>query len=298
MKFNIPTNKTQLINTLQELFNYYRIQRVGYEEIEFVSLKLSRLTYDMPKDYEITEMARIAVAADQEREKRKYEQELNLNIAKADAEISVLDTTLQSAINEINALFDQSIEKVNAQARKNGLISSGIVVDKVAELEEKRNEEIIEKTNEFQGKIAALNALKASYTQALSETEEYFALAHEKDVAAKAKEIKEECIKTRRSVEKYNNYQDEKEKRYENTKRELNAELKIRFMELSTGELTKDQLTEMGYYEDVIACVCGYYDTLEAAAAYRDFASDKKLPIYLDHYYENILYMYRAKSGN
>ena len=73
--------------------------------------------------------------------------------------------------------------------------------------------------------------------------------------------------------------------------------MELRFLDISSGEFTHDQLVEMGYYEDVIKCVCGYYDTLSASNAYYDITSEKKLAIYLDEYYSEIIYTYKLRAG-
>ena len=98
-------------------------------------------------------------------------------------------------------------------------------------------------------------------------------------------------------VFKYNNGLDEKEQRYLNTIKQTKASLKLRYMDISTGEFTKDQLVEMGYYADVVKCVCGYFDRLDPYTAFQDIASEKKLAIYLDDYYQNVIYTYNLLSG-
>ena len=53
----------------------------------------------------------------------------------------------------------------------------------------------------------------------------------------------------------------------------------------------------MGYYEDIMRCVCGYYDILTAVNAYQDILNEQKLSIYLDDYYESLVYMYKMRAG-
>ena len=85
--------------------------------------------------------------------------------------------------------------------------------------------------------------------------------------------------------------------RYDNSIKETKCSLKLRFLDISSGEFTHDQLVKMGYYEDVIRCVCGYYDTLSAGDAYFDISSERKLAIYLDEYYTEIVYTYKLRAG-
>ena len=87
------------------------------------------------------------------------------------------------------------------------------------------------------------------------------------------------------------------EQRYSNSIKETKASLYIRFLDVSSGEYTKDQLVEMGYYTDVIRCVSGYYDTLPADTAFRDMNAEGDLMIYLDDYYDQMLYAYRTSAG-
>ena len=54
----------------------------------------------------------------------------------------------------------------------------------------------------------------------------------------------------------------------------------------------------MGYYQDVIDCVCAYYDTLSAVAAYQGIAHDTRAAIYLEDYYANVVYMYRTLANS
>ena len=67
-------------------------------------------------------------------------------------------------------------------------------------------------------------------------------------------------------------------------------------MEIKNVEFTKEQLYDMGYYQDVIDCVCGYYDTLGAAAAFTDISKEGKLVLYLEDYYQNVIYMYKSRK--
>ena len=79
--------------------------------------------------------------------------------------------------------------------------------------------------------------------------------------------------------------------------KETKASLYLRFLDISSGEYTKDQLVEMGYYTDVIRCIRGYYDTLPVEDAYRDMFAEDKLAIYLEDYYQEIMYIYKLHAG-
>ena len=119
---------------------------------------------------------------------------------------------------------------------------------------------------------------------------------HDLEIEAKALDLKDEQDKIEREVFKYNNNLDEREKRYNNSLQQTYANLKIRLLELSGREFSKEELVEMGYYRDVVNCVTAYYDSFSATVAYNDYARDTTLPIYLDDMYENILVRFRSLS--
>ena len=54
----------------------------------------------------------------------------------------------------------------------------------------------------------------------------------------------------------------------------------------------------MGYYADIIRCICGYFDTLAPSTAYDLFRSENKVAVYLEEYYQQILYMYKINAVN
>ncbi len=297
MEFNLPTTKEQMKNILRDIFNFYRSKKEGFQSIELQPLELNRIEYQMPTETEILARASRFNAGEREREKNEYKEKLKAEIAKLNGKIERVDLDLSIVTEKTNQAYNQAISNVIIQAQKRGLVSSGVIDNKVAEME-------LEKANKLSALIEKSNAEKTEYTSslnaynvALEQADEYFNQAHNKDVEEICEKLKADYQKICREVEKYNNAQDEKEKRYLNSIKQINANLRVKYLEINVKDYTTDQLTEMGYYEDVIRCVCGYYDTLEAGTAYRDFNTDKDLPIYLDYYYQNILYMYAARAG-
>ena len=117
-----------------------------------------------------------------------------------------------------------------------------------------------------------------------------------KKVNAKIEELKQKQDETERSVFKYNNGIEEKVQKYRNTIAEANANLMLKFLEIRGGEYSKSELVEMGYYESVINCVCSYFDTLDAMTAATQIGKENKLMIYLDDYYDTVLYMYQQRA--
>ena len=172
-----------------------------------------------------------------------------------------------------------------------------MLIEKIAVLEVEKNDKLIALEQERVEKINNLDAQLEIQNKLLSECVSYFYSAHDSDVEKKKEELRLEELKIEREVFKYNNSLDEKKQRYKNTIAQINANLELKFLSISTGEYTKDQLVEMGYYDDVMRCVCGYYNTLPAMTAFQDVCNDTRLPIFLDHYYQDILYMYQIKAG-
>ena len=96
---------------------------------------------------------------------------------------------------------------------------------------------------------------------------------------------------------KYNNSLDEKEQRSKNAIAQSNATLQLKYLEINSNNLSKDQLIEMGYYKDVIDCVCAYYDRLSALDAWRAISNEPKVAVYLEEYYTQIVSMYQLRAG-
>lgn len=295
MQFTIPTTKTEMMNTLQEIFYYYRIRRENYEELTLTDLSLDRLEFTPLTDEELEEKAEILVSAEQSEKLMKYQEDLNEQIVKKTKEITAKQTALSSEITAITSRYQTSEATVEDRARKNGLSASNIILDKLAELEAKKNAEISGVTTKYNAEIATLSAEKTALQTRLTNASTYFDGLFASEVAVKKQELSDAQEKTAMEVFKYNNSLDEKEKNSANNNIKANASLQMKYMELKGEFYTKDQLVEMGYYNDVIDCVCGYYDTLSALTAYNDFRQTPKLAIYLDDYYDDILYLYGSR---
>lgn len=297
MQFNLPTTKSEMYTILNDLFYYYRIRREGFEEINLQELQLERLSIEEVSDENLMQLATKLLSAKHQREILEYQDKVKSEIAEIEQKIILLEKNLVDEIENVHKLYDESIAKIESQALKNGLVNSSIVVDKTASLLNSKNQKIAEITQAKNDDIASLTAKKNTLDLMLKESQDFFNSVHQKEKEIKFEELLQEKEKQRIEVFKYNNSLDEKEQRYANTLKESKASLELRFLDISSGEFTKDKLIEMGYYEDVIRCVCGYYNTLSASNAYADFSSESKLAIYLDDYYQEILYLYKTRLG-
>ena len=297
MEFNTPTTLAELYNTLSEIYYYYRVRREGYEDAEMEELVLDKMEYSVPTEEEFKEKAQTLLSAQFEREELEYINSLDATLKGLESKLTALNDSVNTRIREINELYEQSIEKVESRAVKSGLINSSIVADKTAALEKAKNEQIaliLEKRDED---VATLIAQTEELQTKIDGADEYFKALREKELDKKILELKDESEKTEREVFKYNNGILEKETRYRNTIKQAEATLKLQFLEISMGEYTKDQLVDMGYYQDVIDCVTSYYDKFSAAEAFQKITDEKKLAVYLDDMYAEVIYAYRSKAG-
>ena len=297
MQFNKPTTKDEMYVILNDLFYYYRIKRNGYEEVSLKELELKRLEFINLSQEELREKAKSLLNAEHFRKVQDYKESVEEQMIALNSKINSLDGEYEKLIEKVEKLYLDSQEKLKNILEKSSLIYSSAYFDKTAVLESEKNAQIAILNSQKEEKAGELTASLAVLSQKKVDAGTRFDEEFAKEIDAKTIELLDEQEKIAREVFKYNNGLDEKEQRYANTITQTNANLNLKFMEISMGEFTKDQLVEMGYYDDVIACVCGYYDTLAPTPAYQDIANESKLAIYLDDYYMNIVYMYGVKAG-
>ena len=297
MEFNLPTTKQEMYTILNDLFYHYRVRREGYEDVNLKDLVLTRLEYEPETDERLIERAKKLVSPEQKREFKDYCTALEKEIAELSEKITLSTKNLQTEMETIEKLYAESVKKIEEQAQKSGIFNSSIIVDKTAVLENGKNQKIAEIISANDNVVASLHAKKVALESQLSSAENDYKALFDADVNKKIEELKEQREKLNTEVFKYNNALDEKEQRNANSIKQTKASLELRFLDIRAGEYTKDELVEMGYYEEVIRCVCGYYDTLSATTAYQDISHEGKLAIYLDDYYENIIYLYGSRAG-
>lgn len=297
MKFDLPTTKAEMYNTLQEIFHYYRIKREGGIEMELQPLVLPRMNYTPLTDTQLTEMAKNMVKPAVERE--KYPALKQAGRKKDEIQLQIDNIILQrnNEISIIERKFNSRVEKVEADALKRGTANSTIVTQEIAKIEDERSEEISKIISQYEQLEAKLVQEIEFLNTEFSNLQNFYYNILDYEAASKKQELILEQEKIKREVEKYNTGLDEAEQKYQNSIIRQHANLELKFKELNVEPFSKDQLVEMGYYEDVIDCVCGYFDTLPALEAYQEFNSEKKLTTYLDDYYVNVLYMYRVRAG-
>ncbi len=297
MNFVQPTTKAEMINTLKEIFYFYRIRREDFENVTLDDLSLQRLTYVQPTAAQVRAKAEALLLPSQTLRLLNYQKELSekrASLAKESAAITAETAALTSAIN---ASYAESVQRVENEAVKKGIAHGSIVLDRIAELTVKKNTDLAALNLSQQQKATRLAAEISALDDLISDADDYFSDLCEAEIEAKIEELSEKEEEKRTDIFKYNNSLSEKEQRYANSIIIKRASLQLQHMEIVSDFYTKDELVEMGYYGDALSCVMGYYNTLSASAAYNDIVADRDLPIYLDDYYSNLVYLYRTRAG-
>lgn len=296
MQFNIPTSRTELINTLKEIFYYYRIRREAFQDVTLEDVKLERMSFTVLSESELLEKAEKLISAKIFREKSEYVDGITAQKRANEQRVSDLEIEKENAKNKVIEYYANTQKALEEKVFQNGFTNSTIMIDKFAELESEKNAKLAEIEEEYTSKQGSLNAENAMLTYRVQKADEKFNEILDKELVAKLEELKDEQSKIQREVFKYNNNMDEKEKRSVNANKSANAHLKIAYLEINGQHFSKDELVEMGYYQDVLECVNGYYNSLDPIEAYDSFKDEKALKIYLDHYYENTLYLMRTRA--
>ena len=294
MTFDTPTTKDEMYEILQEIFYYYRIRREADTGVNLSELSLTRMTYTPMTDEQITAKAQALVKSAQEEKLLNYKIKLTDEIAELTARVAALGTQKTAAEAAARESYAQASQKAEREAVKRGIAESSAVIDRIAQIQTALAAEIIAIDADYDQKIATAQARITALSADLTGADTYYAQVFSYEVLAEKEKIKDEEDKIIREVFKYNNGLDEKEQRSANSIITTTRSLELRYMNIASNFFTKDQLVEMGYYTDAIACVRAYYDTLSAVAAYQQIAHDAKVAIYLDDYYTNVVYMYKT----
>ena len=297
MQFTNPKTKEQMYTTLQEIFYYYRIRRESWESVELQPLQLKRLQYKKSTEQEISERAEKLVSPDVKLKKYQSIQELTLARSELASKMVSLNQQIQDIEEGIVSLYDKQVEEIKERISRLGTTNSTIEASEINKARNKQNEEIARAMQEHGEKIAVIQGEIQSIESKILEAETFYNNLLEEEILKKIEELKSEEDKRFEEVEKYNNSIDEKELRHSNDVLVKQANLELKYKELNQAFFSKDQLIEMGYYKDVMTCVCAYYNTLDALKAYQDLMAESKVVIYLEDYYSDIVYMYRSKAG-
>ena len=297
MQFDLPKTAEEMINTLQEIFRFYRLEREVYVPAEMDPITLEELEFTPLTESQLQTKAETLLKAKQDKLIISETEEIEERISSLNVQVAEINANASAQLELVNLTFSETENKLKQQATENGLYYSSVMLDRLSKLESEKNEKILAITSERDQKITAINGEISALNTKKSNLKSVYNQMFSKEVVAKKLQLKDEQDELVRSVFKYNNSVSEKYQRSKINIEEINATLRARFMEINSEMLTKDMLVEMGYYEDVIKCVTHYYDTyFTPAEAYTDIKTNTKIIPYLDDYYEHVVYKYRINA--
>lgn len=295
MTFNTPTTKEEMINTIKEIFMYYRNRREIYVEEEMEELVIERVSFNRLTEEELREKACLLLKPSFTLRVENYKRELLEEIEKLTDEKTAIKEKENSLIKGIESTYKNTLEKLKASYIKNGAsLTCAFDKERAENLKEKELKivSIKAETSEsillIEQKINRLNDL-------LLNAENNFVKIEEEEILRKIDELKEEEQKQEIEIQKYNSSLHEKEVKYRNSYAKMTADLKFKYASLAQVELSKSQLIELGYYKDVLDCASLYYNSIPAVDAYNDILNDSNIKVYLEDYYQPFLYTYQLK---
>lgn len=296
MQFTIPTTRQQMYDTLNDLYNYYRLRRLNYDGVNLDELSIEKIVFTPSTDAELLEKAAIDLSASQKEKVLNRTETLNKEKVSLEAKLSSLDKEAETEAEEISKAYKEAEETFKKTAIKNGLINSTVIPDKLAELRKEKGEKIAKIQADKISLKAEIQAKINSITTLLQNVSTYYEDVFAAEINAKIVELKDAEAKLSLEAFKYNNLAQEKELKYNNSILRSEADLELKYIQIKANELSKEELIDMGYYSDVIACVCGYYNSLTPVQAYTDIRNEPNLAIYLDDYYQQIVYFYKVNA--
>ena len=292
MQFTIPTTKEQMNSTLQEIFYFYRIRRQSLEEVSLKPLELEKIQKVTLTLEQIQEKANLLVTPEVEQLKQKEKQKLQLEINKINLQQSILANKKESAVAEVHKVYQERILRVEEQAYANGTQNSSAVVFEINRLTTEKEEKAQELALEYEVQITALQGQESAINDYIEHLDDFYQELKAQKVNKKVEELKQEQEKELMEIDKFNLGVEERIQKYANSIIRQKADIEIKRQQLNGQFFTKDQLIEMGYYNDVITCITGYYDSLSPQLAKQEFIKDKEAMIYLEEYYDTLLNVY------
>ncbi len=298
MEYITPTTKQEMYQALKEIFYYYRIRKDSYEDFILPELTLERMSVPILTAEELRAQAQTILAPKFLKERADFTYKINTRKLEITEELKALESKRAVLISSCETEYQNAIKTANQEAQIKGLSYSSALSGKLFEIEIAYTNKINEINQSIETEREKLNAETAMLNLKLESIEDYFGATELAEINAKVLELQKEQEKAEKEAFKYNNTIEEKCQRYKGTVATTNATLRLRYLDINTEFFSKDQLIEMGYYEDVIACVCAYYNTLPALQAYQDIVNETKIAVYLDDFYQDVIFMFKSRLNN
>ncbi len=297
MQYTKPTNKNELIDVLKEMYHYYRIRRESTESVTLSPLSLSTISLPAKSEEQYNLEAQTLILADITREKTKSQNQIKEEILKAETKINALSKAHEIQIEKINSIYSESQEKIRKEMAEKGLALSNLLIDKIAKLEEEKNDKIAKENANYSSQNLELEATINALNLRLSGLDEYYESLKEKEIDAKIIELKRQNQVDAQNIAKYNNSVSEKLQNSKNNIAQAKVSLELRYMQINSEGMSREMLVEIGYYEDVMKCINEYYSIMTPLQAFEDFTNDTRFALYLDDYYDEMVYAYKVKAG-
>jgi hypothetical protein len=293
----MPTTKEEMYSTLQILFAYYRYNREEFIEQEIIPLDIGKITYVELSDEELLRKAEDLLKAKQEERLMNAKAEVQKKIDEIAYKVRLAGVAMEKSKENYSAEYwkdyEEQIDNL-LDKHKYLLLQYNMVFTGMADYY--LEEELQTMDQKHQAIVAVLDEQLSTYQAELQAIEGYYAGLFEQEINVKFIELKDEQEKTKREVFKYNNAIDEKIQRYENSLKQANATLKLKVMSIRAEPVPKETLIEVGYYKKVMEVVSAYYNTLPAIDAYHDIIDEPSLAVYLEDYYQDMVYLYKIRA--
>ncbi len=292
MQFNSPTTLNEMYEVLKEIFNHYRVNNSPLPSINLNEIYLSIIPPIQASDEDIQQRASDLLSAEKEEEILKRQEQIN-------AKIYELNNMYLKVDGEVLAQKQLAYENMQTKLKA---VANGYCTDKkylyaLTEVEMNVNDEYyfkcIELEEQGEAKKQNINDRITALQQELSSVEDFVEQLYEKKVFVKSLEIATQYIKYTDNVVKYNNTIAEKNAQHHNNIVQAKANLSVKYYEINNKEYTKQQLIEMGYYQDAVKAVCDYLNTLSPVTAYNVLVTEGRIAVYLEDYYQSLVYSYQ-----
>lgn len=295
MKFATPTTLDELYEILNEIYNYYRLQPEIYTASDLVPLNITRMTFTPLSDEQLMSKAEENLASAQQIRLMNYVDGLTEKLNDIKAKVKAAEVAKNEELASNEQTFSSAKDVIAKRAIKTNTTDSGVYTEKLFLLEKERGKKAAEINAEYAANVYELSQKEEELTSLINSAENKFSDICASEVVAEYNKLKTEQDKTLQEVFKYNNSLDEKEQRFENSRKRHVNEMQLRHMEIRLQGYSKDELVQRGYYNDVIKCVTDYFNTMTPEQAFKTVKEQPKLAIYLDDYYSNIVYFYKAR---
>ena len=299
MAYGNPSTKDEMYQILEQIFLDYRNTTIPFEQVQLVDINLSKLEYVSKSEEEFQLEARKLLTPWYNEEYDQRLKEIEKNILVKQKELENLQSSLDEQLSSIEKTYLQAQEEMEAKALNYGFADSPILINKLADIQNEK----VNKINDVNEKFI-VNSENVQYQIALFEQEKNSLLSvlnarFDDKITAKIIELKGAEKEKEREILKYNNSIDEKLQKHKNGNISANANLQLKYLEIRSEGLTKDELIQRGYYRNVVECVGYFYNNgfSTPLEAYRDILNESQIMIYLDDYYPSMLEMFRMKAG-